>query len=639
MNTNSKANLSTLFKDRIYIVPNYQRGYSWTPSNVKDLLKDVENAINLGVPHYMGTVALHKQEERIDIDDYTEWDQFHVVDGQQRFTTLIMIISELINRIEGEDVERLIEQYLKIRGQYIFRYEVDEINNQFFRSRILNLENSTTDEKNLYSVNFLKAKEAISTYFDNFEKDYYVKFLKKLRRDLYFNEFTVENLTQVSIVFETINNRGLSLSTLELVKNRLLYLLGKSSERENSKKNTGKRDATNFKSLIDNFNREWGNLLKNLTLPNKVLSEDEFLRYHWRMYRGYETEISIKNQILKEEFTVDQLVSQDNYIGKIDEYAKSLATYSLYWKYINHPESPDAFDFILDGNQRKKIKTQLVRLKRLNTATINPLLLVGADISREEPEFYIRLLKLCELFSFRVYEMNRRRSDVGLSTFAGAANQLFEAYNNGNVKTIDEAKSDSIKKLKSNISEYGNWQKFESEIEELFRSEKKSGYYSWKGLLYALYEYEEILRGNEAPKLDYNEITKENSVEHIYPQTPDHEYWTDRFGDFNNDERKRKLHSLGNFLLLTKGKNSRIKNYPFDKKIAEYKMSNYSANELAKNHSNNEWTPEKIEERESKLLQFIYDRWDFDKINNAVLAEDEKEYIEDEEELSIETDK
>lgn len=102
MNTNSKASLSDLFNNRIYVVPNYQRGYSWTPSNVEDLLKDVENAINLGVPHYMGTVALHKQEEAIDIDDYTEWDQYHVVDGQQRFTTLIMIISELINRIGGE---------------------------------------------------------------------------------------------------------------------------------------------------------------------------------------------------------------------------------------------------------------------------------------------------------------------------------------------------------------------------------------------------------------------------------------------------------------------------------------------------------------------------------------------------------
>lgn len=533
----------------------------------------------------------------------------------------------------------MVEQYLKTRGQYIFRYEVDEVNNHFFRSRILNLEDNTTDEKNLYSVNFLKAKKTIRSYFNKLEKKDYAQFLKKIRRDLYFNEFTVENLTQVSIVFETINNRGLSLSTLELVKNRLLYLLGKSSEREKINSTNNKGDVTNFKYLINDFNNQWGNLLKNLTLPDKVLNEDDFLRYHWRMYSGYDSETSIKNQILKEKFTVDQLVKQENYIDKINDYAKSLATYSLYWKYINHPESPDAFDLVQDEQQKREIKAQLVRLKRLNTATINSLLLVGAHISREEPEFYIKLLQLCELFSFRVYEMNRRRSDVGLSTFSTAAHELFESYSKEDIKEIDKAKSDSIKKLKSNISEYGNWQKFESEIEELFRSEKKSGYYSWKGLLYALYEYEEKLRGNEAPKLDYDEITKENSIEHVYPQTPDDKYWVERFRKLDEEEDKKKLHSLGNLLLLTRGKNSKIKNYPFEQKVAEYKMSNYSANELAKNHSDNEWTPEKIEQREKKILDFIKSRWDFDKINNQVLADDEKEHIEDEEELNPEEEK
>jgi uncharacterized protein with ParB-like and HNH nuclease domain len=176
MNTSSKTNLSTLFNKRIYIVPNYQRGYSWTPSNVRDLLRDIENAINLEVEHYMGTVALHKQKKVQPIDDFTDWDKYHIVDGQQRFTTLVMIISELINRIDTEDVDRFKEQYLKIKGEYIFRYEVDDVNNQFFRSRILELENNTSDDTNLYSRNFLDAKEVITSHFDDQSKEYYANF-------------------------------------------------------------------------------------------------------------------------------------------------------------------------------------------------------------------------------------------------------------------------------------------------------------------------------------------------------------------------------------------------------------------------------------------------------------------------------
>lgn len=625
MNSTGKTNLSKLFNERIYTVPNYQRGYSWTKSNVRDLLRDIENAINLKVPHYMGTVALHKQDEVEAIDDYTDWDKYHVVDGQQRFTTLIMIINELINRIDGEAVERFKEQYLKIKGKYIFNYEVDDVNNQFFRSRILGLEESTTDDTNLYSRNFLEAKKAISSYFDKYDSKFYAKFLKKVQGELFFNEFIVKDLTQVSIVFETINNRGLSLSTLELVKNRLLYLLGKSSQ------SNGKGgDRTQFEDMINNFNKDWGNLLKNLTLPHKILDDDEFLRYHWRMYNGYKREPSMKDQLLQETFTVDQLVTTDGYVSKIKSYADSLTTFSLHWKHINYPESHNAFDFIENEAYREEIVRQLIRLKRLNTATINPLLIIGAQIAHEDPKYYVELLRLCELFSFRVYEMNRRRSDVGLSTFSNAANDLYKALHTDNGNKLREAKKETISKLKSNISEYGNWQKFKDEIEELFRSEKKDGYYSWKGLIYVLYEYEEKLRGKEAVKIDYDKISKENSLEHVYPQTPKDDYWIERFGHLDKGQNEKYKHSLGNLLLLTKGKNSKLKNYSYDKKAKEYKMSNYSANEVAKNYS--EWTPDDIDEREMELLNYMKKRWAFDEINKKSLDEKEKEMIEDEEE-------
>jgi|AntRauTorcE11897_2_1112592.scaffolds.fasta_scaffold02038_4 hypothetical protein len=232
--------------------------------------------------------------------------------------------------------------------------------------------------------------------------------------------------------------------------------------------------------------------------------------------------------------------------------------------------------------------------------------------------------------------MNRRRSDVGLSTFSNAAHGLYKSLKSNRSGKLRESKKETLSSLKSNISEYGNWQKFNDEIEELFRSEKKDGYYSWKGLLYMLYEYEEMKRGREeAEKLNYDKITKKNSIEHIYPQNPKDEYWLNRFGDLTDKENDKKLHSIGNLMLLTRGKNSKIKNYSYKKKVGEYKISNYSANEVAKNYPK-EWTPRKIKNRENDLISFIKKRWAFDQINKTSLDEKDKKMIEDENNEEIE---
>ena len=83
--------ITHFFNKRIYLVPSYQRGYSWKEKEVLELLTDIKHAIKLNSEHYTGTITLQKQNgtEKIGLSNY---ELYHVVDGQQRLTTVIFKI-------------------------------------------------------------------------------------------------------------------------------------------------------------------------------------------------------------------------------------------------------------------------------------------------------------------------------------------------------------------------------------------------------------------------------------------------------------------------------------------------------------------------------------------------------------------
>jgi hypothetical protein len=170
---------------------------------------------------------------------------------------------------------------------------------------------------------------------------------------------------------------------------------------------------------------------------------------------------------------------------------------------------------------------------------------------------------------------------------------------------------------------YNGWfdlEKFQSHIAEL--AEKNEGYYSWGGLRYFLYEYELHLqeKANNNQKVswtDFNKRKKEDTIEHIYPQTPKDNCWKEAFKDNNKKQRKYLLHSLGNLLLLAHSKNSELQNKCFDFKrkhkntngnLVGYFNGSYSEIEVS---SYSQWTAEEIIERGIKMLEFMEDRWKF----------------------------
>ena len=178
---NNLISLSKLFDKRIFRIPDYQRGYAWQMSQLSDFWEDLKNLAEDRY-HYTGMLSLKKlkssecqswTEEKwlIDQDDY---EAYHIVDGQQRLTTFIILVNSIINKATAEGIEylnnssleeiktRYIVEYQKpqkILKAYKFGYEKDNPSFMFLRYAILGEEAPSTLQETFYTLNLEQAKK------------------------------------------------------------------------------------------------------------------------------------------------------------------------------------------------------------------------------------------------------------------------------------------------------------------------------------------------------------------------------------------------------------------------------------------------------------------------------------------------
>ncbi len=310
--------LQGVFKDRIFKIPDYQRGFAWTTRQLKDFWEDV---INLPIDryHYTGVLSLKKLRR----NDILSWNDeqwlieerdyrpFHVVDGQQRLTTFIIfiqavieILKELPENIDKEEDEIFLgsyslkeikEAYLVIEKPpqsiirtYKFGYEVDNPSFKFLRHNIFQEPDSGTVQETFYTLNLQNAKSFFKVNLASvLQEDSGIEniktIFKKITQNLKFNVYEISDDFDVFVAFETMNNRGKNLSNLELLKNRLIYLTTLYEEYEL------KHDEQI--SLREKINDAWKEVYYQLGRNKKhPLNDDSFLIAHWIMYFQYTRE-------------------------------------------------------------------------------------------------------------------------------------------------------------------------------------------------------------------------------------------------------------------------------------------------------------------------------------------------------------
>lgn len=289
--------------NHVYRIPDYQRGYAWNNEFIvmwQDILR-LHRTNNR--KHYTGMLALENISDNsiIENEAITSTTAFYVVDGQQRITSLIIIISSFITYICDElpNQDPATYKNLLIINDTVYRlgysYKRSNEEAKFFEERIYN--NSTgQSHADKYLSNIDAAKVYIDKELNKVSGETAKEILDAILDRIVFNLYFVTEDFDVRVTFETINNRGKRLSKLELLKNRLMYLTTFFPH----------GDPKGFQ-LKNAINTNWQIIYKNLCFGDEQLSNDDYLKAHWIVYKRLNKRKgdAYIDDLLDEEFSID----------------------------------------------------------------------------------------------------------------------------------------------------------------------------------------------------------------------------------------------------------------------------------------------------------------------------------------------
>lgn len=660
---NELQSLSQIFQNKIFRIPDYQRGYAWQSQQLRDFWEDIVN-LQSDRYHYTGLLSLKKlnQEESRKLGNDDSWllqsgfKAYHIVDGQQRLTTFVIMLNEIIEftcqlpdnigksyeeiYLGFENIKDIKAKYISRKRPpedliitYMFGYENDNPSAEYLKYKVLGQEYGGTIKETYYTKNLKYAKEffgkELRAYYEKKGIEGITDLYRKLTLKLMFNIHEIEDDYDVFVAFETMNNRGKRLTNLELLKNRLIYLTTLYS--------SDILDGTDQIALRELINKAWSEVYYQLGRnENNLLSDDEFLRAHWIIYYSYSrkrgddyikfllrkfSHKSIFENIIEvnpdeddptvfmsdqqdddDDIEVDSSpkIVTDEFLQpkEIIDYVNSLNETAEYWYYTFYPEK---CPYITEEEQ-----VWIEKLNRIGIGYFRPIVAVSL-IPRLEYSKYERIAfyKAVERFIFITFRMAMYQSSYKSSDYYRKTHEVYMEN-----MSLSDVTEDLINTTNENAADAVRV--FVTRMNKRFISQ--DGFYSWRELRYFLYEYEYSLASKyKLDKLSWADLTKvvkdKITVEHILPQTPTKLYWRNNFRQFTPEEIKTLSASLGNMLPLSQSINSKLQNDSFDdKKARGYSNGCHCEIEISKEDS---WDAKHIYDRGMKLLSFMETRWDF----------------------------
>ena len=676
------TSLFELFGNRFFRIPNYQRGYAWVEEQRKDLWEDIAS-LRDGMEHYAGTIVLRKLDASAFPEDSFERaaltdpsiEAYDVVDGQQRLTTLVILVNELL-RFLGPDTdvpmdvvpegsvsttvlkERFLFRGNRLGGYYALDYVGDSEESDHLKTVVFKGETGWEEDR---LTSYMRNLQNASKFFrDNIAalarrggREAVLDFLVRSVGRFRFNQINLSDDYNVGVAFETMNNRGLQLSNLELLKNRLLYL---------TELFGGDRLSAPARSRLRNsIVKAWHTIYLQLGRDSRiVLNDDEFLKAHWSVYfmftkrRGNDCfEFLLRKQFVpdllsggssadvisgpadpQEEVTDNDDDDDDNDAAPgvgglleltpemINDYVTDLADFSGWWQKVHCPDRPGA-------GLLPQVVEELTRLRHLGMGYFKPLLAAAIKVGATRPDDVATLFGKIERFYFKAFRLGTSRSNYGQTEFLGVARRLYK----GEISLQSLLDDDLWNRLENRdfVSQ------FKGKVSDLRR--KGEGFYKWNGIRYFLFEYNsELARERQRePSLvwdDYNRSSEGTvSIEHILPQSPAIWYWRNQFRPYLNNPGEMRLltGALGNLLPLSLHINIHLQNDPFERKKEGRPSRNgqggfggyrYGCSAEVEVAESPDWSANEIYERSHLLMDFLRRRW-----NVEISAEDEREIL------------
>jgi len=567
-------------------IPLYQRPYSWNPERAEALLNDLllasiedeKKVIDELEPYFLGCIVLIKENNK---------SKASIVDGQQRITTLTILLSALRATLpkRAEDLGTFIYQ----KGNQIsgepnrYRLSLRERDNKFFKDFIqdesgieklkdLN-ENGLNDAQKLIKANamlFMDRLQGSSSESENHTLNLmpsildehslvYTQKIPEAQRTR-LAEFIVQRCFLVVVstptletayrIFSILNDRGFNISLPDILK---AEIIGKIQE-----------------SKQEIYTRKWEEI-------EESLGRDGFteLFSHIRTIRR---KTKLGKNILEElrDYVISPISNSEVFIEKL------LQPYA------------DAFNKIKKPNERvsKEAKKLFYWLNQIdNFDWLPPAIFYLSNPERTEEEiliFFTKLERLAACLMIARANVNyrvRRYGNLLLDIESTNPSRIDRSLQ----LTCDEQEK-TIKYLDGDI------------------------YLMDKIRRYVLLRLDAELSTGGA-SYDYDVIT----IEHVLPQSPSPgSEWVKLFP--NKEERNKKyLHRLGNLVLLTTQKNSKAQNFAFrQKKDIYFNENNISPFALTiQVLQENEWTPEIIERRQNDLLKILKDLWRLESLESS----------------------
>ena len=530
--------IGQIFKD-FYAVPDFQREYVWKRDHVEKLLQDVFDEfydeegrlIQENPEYFLGSIVVYKDGDGI----------FHLIDGQQRITTLYLIMCTARDILEsngqpapdwlrssirfvapdpktGEDIERhrLSLQYEDSDGILEKIVKRDQ--------PVADLPQRTESVKRIIAA-YETIKEFLSINFNN-DPTEIKRFLVAFNNRIKLIRIQTPTITNALKVFETINDRGVGLNAMDLLKN-LLFMKTLSQDYPKLK--------DRWKNLVDTING----------CGEKPL---RFLRYYIMAHYPIDYHRGIREDEIYEWFTqnTSECGIETNPLAFVDHLIECAKAYA------NFLASKD-----VHGNDNRYLRNMALLGGALRQQFI---LLLAA--SKLPSELFNRLCRSIEnlLFCYiitreqsKTYERNFTRWSEDLRNISdeGDLNSFLEKYINADMRNLRE--------------------RFDFAFRELEQSQIQQ--YRMRYILAKLTQYiEELAWGNPAhAKLDLY-LTSNVEVEHILSKNPTAEV---RLEFDKPEEYDKYVGRLGNLTLLEKTINSSVSNGSYVDKMPGYRQSSF----------------------------------------------------------------
>lgn len=394
-----------------FVIPAYQRRYSWRERQINELIEDIE-LTETGDTHLLGSIVCLTGHHTAGIN------QLELVDGQQRLTTITILLECIRQRLEEQGEKEAVSDLIRLLsaralgGLSVRKVVLDSIDSVEFE-RLLKRTSGNDGEK-YENVHLARAFAIVREWLDDQDLAKLAGFLYKLQNLALIIRLDVGDAKDAFKLFETINNRGLKLSPTDIIKN---FVLG---------------NAARFgRPQLDEARVSWAKLVANLdgtdsdaffryylisVLKQRVTKSDVVPEFKWLFMNEVVEAADLPDRHLysdeEDEEEDGEVIAQDDYVEDTRLGLDKTASISFNDFIVNLVKSARVFgELVLVKTGEKRIDRHLQNLRMIKSAQTYGFLM-HLRVGGTPIKVFMEVLKLTESFVLRRHVCKERANET-----------------------------------------------------------------------------------------------------------------------------------------------------------------------------------------------------------------------------------